>query len=61
MAHINLYLYNPHQASASYPFSRIDISINADANADALCGKGLNWMCHFLATIEAPVKFLRRF
>ena len=44
MAHINLYLYNPHQASASYPVSSIDTSINteADSDADALCDQGLN-------------------
>ena len=43
MATINLYLYNPHQASASYPFSIIDASFNADADigADAQCGQGL--------------------
>ena len=28
MGHINLYLYNPHQTSASYPFTSIDASIN---------------------------------
>ena len=33
MTHINLYLYNPHQASASYPFTSIDTSSNADADA----------------------------
>ena len=31
MAHIDLYLYNPHQASASYPFSSIDANVNDDA------------------------------
>ena len=41
MVHINLYLYNPHQASASYPFSSIDTSVNADVDADR-CGQGLN-------------------
>ena len=35
MANINLYLYNPRQASVSYPFSSIDTSINADTEADA--------------------------
>ena len=40
VAYINLYLHNPHQASASYPFSNIDASINADA--DARCGQGFN-------------------
>ena len=43
MAHIDLYLKNPHQAPASYPFSSIDASINADTDvdADARCGQGL--------------------
>ena len=43
MAHINLYLDNPHQALASYPLTSIDTSINADADdyADARCGQGL--------------------
>ena len=41
IAHINLYLYNPHLASASYPFSSIDASVNADADADARCGQGI--------------------
>ena len=35
MAHITLYLYNPHQESASYPFSSTDASVNADTDADA--------------------------
>ena len=39
MAHIDLYLYNPQQASASYPFSSIDANVN-DVNADARCGQG---------------------
>ena len=34
MAHINLYLYNTHQASVSYPFTIIDASITTDADAD---------------------------
>ena len=34
MAHIDFYLFNPHQASASYPFSSIDASVDADADAD---------------------------
>ena len=48
MVHINLYLYNPHQASALYPFSSIDTSVNADVNtdADARCGQGLNIPYH---------------
>ena len=33
MTHIDLHLYNPHQASESYPFSSIDASANADADA----------------------------
>ena len=37
MAHINLYLYNPHQASVSYPFSSTD----ADVDPDAWCGQRL--------------------
>ena len=41
MFHIDLYLDNPNQASVSYPFSSIDASINADADADALYGQGL--------------------
>ena len=41
IAHIDLYLYNPHQASASYPLLSIDASVNADADADAECGQGL--------------------
>ena len=41
MAHINLYLCNPHQASASYPFSSIDASVNADPDADAQYGQDL--------------------
>ena len=35
MAHINLYLYNPHQVSASYHMSSIDSSVNTDADANA--------------------------
>ena len=35
MAHINLYLYNPHQVSRSYPFSSIDASVNTDSDANA--------------------------
>ena len=44
MVHINLYVFNPHQTSASYPFSSIDASVNADtdANADTRCGQGLS-------------------
>ena len=44
MTHINLYLYNSYQASASYPVSNIDPSVNAEADADtdAQCGQGLN-------------------
>ena len=34
MAHIDLYLSNPHQVSVSYPFSSIDASVIADADAD---------------------------
>ena len=34
MSHIDLYLYNPHQALASNPFSSIDANVN-DVNADA--------------------------
>ena len=43
MAHIDLHLDNPHQASASYPFSSIDTSLNtgADADSDVQCGQGL--------------------
>ena len=41
MAHINLYLYNPHQVSASY----LSASIDASVNADAQCGQGLS---HYL-------------
>ena len=34
MAHINLYLSNPPQVSASYPFASIDvIGVNAEADA----------------------------
>ena len=33
MVHINLYPYNPQQASVSYPFLSIDTSVNADADA----------------------------
>ena len=36
MAHINLYLCNPHQVSASYPFSSIDASVHIDAYANAV-------------------------
>ena len=39
IAHINLYLDNPHQASISYPFSSINTSVNTDT--DARCGQGL--------------------
>ena len=35
MAHINLYPYNPHQASASHTFTNIDANVNADAETDA--------------------------
>ena len=42
IAHIDLYLFNPHQASVSSPFSSFDACINADADADAWCGQGLN-------------------
>ena len=41
MAHINLYLYSPHLASASHPFSSIDASVDADADADARCGQSI--------------------
>ena len=41
MAHINVYLYNSHQDSASYPFSSIDGRANAEADADAQCDQGL--------------------
>ena len=35
IARINLlYLYIPHQVSASYPFSSIDANIKADAHVD---------------------------
>ena len=50
MAHINLYLCNPHQASASYPFSSINANVNADADADAQCGQG----CTELVRISWP-------
>ena len=40
MTHINLYLKNSHQESASYPFSSIDASVNTDA--DAQCGQAFN-------------------
>ena len=40
LAHNDLYLYNSHQASASYLFSSIDASINTDT--DDWCGQGLN-------------------
>ena len=42
MAHINLdlYLYNPHQASTSYQFSSIDTSVNANADALARWDQG---------------------
>ena len=36
MAHIDLYLDSPHQASASYPFSSINASVDVDAEAG--CG-----------------------
>ena len=35
------FLYNPHQAWVSYPFSSIDASVNTDADADARCGQGI--------------------
>ena len=41
MAHIDLYLYNSHQVSASYPLSNINASVNADADTDVRCGQGL--------------------
>ena len=41
MADIDLHLCNTHQVSVSYPFSSIDASINADA--DARCGQGLRF------------------
>ena len=37
MAHINLYLYEPQQASAPYPFTSIDTSVHADVDG----GQGL--------------------
>ena len=50
MAHINSYLHNPQQASASYPFSRIDTSVNADP--DAWCGSELkSVLIEFLNTV----------
>ena len=41
MAHVNVYLCNPHQASESYPLSSIDASINADVEADPWCCQAL--------------------
>ena len=45
MAHIDLYLDNPNQASALYPFSNIDTNVNTDAHADtdAQCCQGLTF------------------
>ena len=34
MAHVDLYLENPHQASASYPFSSMDASDNSETRSD---------------------------
>ena len=36
---INSYLYNPHQALVSYPFTNIDTSVNTDADVDSRCGR----------------------
>ena len=41
MAYVDLYLDNPRQASALYPFWSIGTSINVDADAAARCGQGL--------------------
>ena len=41
MAHINLYLDNPHRVSVSHLFSSIGITVNA-ADADTCCGQSLN-------------------
>ena len=46
MAHINVYLYNSHQASASCLFSSIDTSVNTrtdvDTDADIRYGQDFN-------------------
>ena len=43
IAYLDLCLYNPHQAPASYPFSIIDAHVNTDADvgADTRCDRGL--------------------
>ena len=41
IAHINLYLNNPHQVSVSYPFSSIDTIVNADGDTGARCDQGV--------------------
>ena len=41
IAHINLYLNNPHQVSVSYPFSSIDAIVNVDGDTGARCYQGV--------------------
>ena len=53
VAHIDLYLYNPHQTSASYPFSSIYAAGNADADTDTRCDQGQRiWSWPGLNTIQ---------
>ena len=48
MAQIDLYLFNPLQASVSYPFSSINFNTDADAVTDACGGQGLTEVrCNF--------------
>ena len=56
MAHIDLYLYNPNQALASYPLPSTDASINTntDADTDVRCGLGFS----LLSTQTSFVKCL---
>ena len=52
MAHIDLYLDNPHQASTSYPFSSNDASMNTDSDANVRCGQSFPTMAEKRNNIE---------
>ena len=57
MNHINLYLYSPHQVSASYTFLRIDTSVNADADADVGQGLTLKSMLTYCPSLSSTDQF----
>ena len=47
-----IYNCTTHEASASYPLSSIDITVNADADADARCGSALRAQCERVLTVS---------